>query len=111
MFHAFFPRPRIFFSSARLWSTLSVLFWYIAFRPLGAHFSVGLSPHPVIGIAMFWSRRFLWFNLYLATLAGLFAGAWRVISRQPWQRWSALGSALILYVTYLQVEVTVGINN
>src|SRR6202008_1825903 len=42
---------------------------------------------------------------------GLFAGAWRLASPHPWQRWSGLGSALILYVPYFQVEVAVGINN
>ena len=111
MFVAFFPRPRLFFASAALWSLFAVLLWYAVVRPFGGELGFGPPPHPVIGIGMFWSRPFLWFDLYFAAATALFAGAWRWMSPHPWQRWSVLGSALILYVTYLQVEVAVGINN
>jgi peptide/bleomycin uptake transporter len=110
MFVSFFPRPRLFFLSAALWSVFAVLFWYLVFRPLGAHAGFGPPAHPAIGLPMFWSRPFLWFDLYFAAATALFAGAWRLISPHPWQRWSVLGTALILYATYVQVEVAVGIN-
>lgn len=112
MFVSFFPRPRLFFSSAAAWSALSILLWYLVFRPLGAQLGFAPPPRPVIGVAMFWSRPFLWFDLYFAAAAGLFATAWRLIEpQQHWQHWSVLGSELVLYVTYIQVEVAVGINN
>ncbi len=41
----------------------------------------------------------------------LFAGAWRIAAPHPWWRWSVLGSALILFATYIQVQVSVAINN
>ena len=41
----------------------------------------------------------------------VFAGAWMVFSPHPWARWSILGSALILFTTYFQVEVSVAINS
>jgi peptide/bleomycin uptake transporter len=65
----------------------------------------------VIGIGMFWARPFLWFDLYFAAAVALFAGVWRWLAPHRWWRWSVLGTALILYVTYIQVEVAVGINN
>jgi peptide/bleomycin uptake transporter len=114
MFVSFFPRPSIFFWSAALWTALAVGLWYGGVRAFGAH--LGLPPAapgapPIIGISMFWSKPFLWFYLYYAVMVGLFAGFWRIVSPHPWQRWSILGSALILFVTYIQVEVSVAINN
>jgi peptide/bleomycin uptake transporter len=111
MFVCFFPRPRLFFLSAALWSAFAVLLWYSAGRPLGAHLGFGPPPQPVIGIGMFWARPFLWFDLYFWSAVALFAGAWRLLDPHPQWRWSVLGSALILYVTYVQVEVAVGVNN
>jgi peptide/bleomycin uptake transporter len=110
MFLSFFPRPRLFFLSAALWASLCVVAWYAAGRPLGARLGFGPPAQPVIGVALFWSRPFLWFDLYFAAAVALFAGAWRLAAPHPWWRWSVLGSALILYVTYVQVEVAVGIN-
>ncbi|HZC17056.1 MAG TPA: peptide antibiotic transporter SbmA [Caulobacteraceae bacterium] len=113
MFVSFFPRPRFFFWSAALWTALAVGLWYGGGRALGAR--LGLPPAapgaaPIIGISVFWSRPFLWFYLYYAAAVGLFAGFWRIVAPHPWQRWSILGSALILFVTYIQVEVSVVIN-
>lgn len=60
---------------------------------------------------MFVSGSFLWFYVYYTVCVGLFAAAWRIVSPHPWWRWSVLGSALILFVTYFQVQVSVAINN
>jgi peptide/bleomycin uptake transporter len=111
MFVSFFPRPFVFFMSAAAWTAVTVLLWYALARPLGAHLGFGPPAQPIIGVAMFWSRPFLWFDIYFLAAVGLFAGAWRLLAPHPWQRWSVLGSALILYATYVQVEVSVGINN
>jgi peptide/bleomycin uptake transporter len=113
MFVSFFPRPRIFFWSAALWTGLAIALWYAGGRAFGARF--GLPPAapgaaPIIGISVFWSKPFLWFYLYYAAAVGLFAGFWRIVAPHPWQRWSVLGSALILFITYIQVEVSVAIN-
>jgi peptide/bleomycin uptake transporter len=62
-------------------------------------------------VAMFWSPSFLWFDLYFAAAVAVFAAAWRILAPHPWWRWSVLGSALILFTTYVQVEVAVGVNN
>ena len=42
---------------------------------------------------------------------GLFAAAWQTLAPHPWWRWSILGSALILFTTYFQVQVSVAIND
>jgi peptide/bleomycin uptake transporter len=114
MFVSFFPRPKWFFWSAMLWTALAVGLWYAGGRAFGAH--LGLPPTapgapPIIGVSMFWSRPFLWFYIYYAVFVGLFAAFWQVAAPHPYWRWSVLGSALILFVTYLQVEVSVAINN
>ncbi len=114
MFVAFFPRPAIFGWSAVIWTALSVGLWYAGGRELGAHF--GMPPAapgapPIIGAAVFWSPAFLWFDLYFAASVAIFAAAWRLAAPHPWWRWSILGSALILFATYIQVEVSVAINN
>jgi len=37
----------------------------------------------------------------------LFASTWMLLSPHPWSRWSILGSALILFTSYFQVQVSV----
>ena len=97
-----------------LWTALSVALWYAGARDFGAHIglpqAVAGAP-PIIGVSIFWSKPFLWFDLYFAVSVGLFAAAWRLAAPHRWWRWSILGSALILFATYLQVQVSVAINS
>lgn len=114
MFVSFFPRPKWFFWSAAAWTALAIGLWYGGGRALGAH--VGLPPAapgapPPVGVSMFWTPSFLWFYLYCGVFVGAFAAFWRWFAPHPWWRWSILGTALIVFVTYLQVEVSVAINN
>ena len=37
----------------------------------------------------------------------IFAGAWMVFAPHPWALWSILGSALILFTSYFQVQASV----
>jgi len=114
MFVSFFPRPKWFFWSAILWTALAVGLWYAGGKAFGAH--IGLpqpkpGTPPIVGLSMFWAPAFLWFYLYYAVFAGAFALFWRTFAPHPWWRWSVLGSALIILTTYINVEVSVGINN
>jgi peptide/bleomycin uptake transporter len=106
MFVSFFPRPKLFFLSAILWTALAMAFWYVYAQDL-----LGSSAAPVVGVEMFWSTRSLWFDLYFALSVAIFAGAWMVFAPHPWAPWSILGSALILFTSYFQVEVSVAINS
>lgn len=113
MFVSFFPRPRLFFSSALLWTILAVLGWYEGGAKLGR--IIGLPPAaadavPIIGVSIFWSAPFLWFYIYFAVVALAFYTLWACFSPHQWQRWSILGSALILFTTYFSVQVSVAVN-
>ncbi|AIK44169.1 peptide antibiotic transporter SbmA [Brucella anthropi] len=113
MFVSFFPRPKLFFWSALVWSLLAVLGWYEGGERLGAIF--GLPPlaqdaAPIIGASLFWSAQFLWFYIYFAVATFAFYLFWAWFSPHPWQRWSILGSALILFTTYFGVQVSVSVN-
>jgi peptide/bleomycin uptake transporter len=113
MFVSFFPRPRPFFISVLVWIGVSIGVWYLGARGWGA--VIGLPPAPpgqapIVGVSIFWSRPFLWFYIYYWAAVALFAGFWRLVGPHPWARWSVWGSALIVFATYLQVEVSVAVN-
>src|ERR1700726_132184 len=106
MFVSFFPRPKPFFLSAVAWTALAMAFWYGFADDL-----VGSSTPGVVGVALFWSARSLWLDLYFALSVAIFAGAWMVLAPHPWSPWSIIGSALILFTSYFQVQVSVAINS
>ena len=112
MFASFFPRPRLFLLSVVLWTVCAVLFWYGFGAGLGSWlgFDLAQSAERPVGIAVFGSPEFLWFYLYYVVAVALFSAAWMLFSPHPWARWSILGSALILFATYFQVQVSVAIN-
>ena len=112
MFVSYFPNPRVFFWSAIAWAFVCVVGWYVAGAGLGDALGLAGSPDgPPIGVSRFWSGPFLWFYIYYAVAVGLFAAVWQTVAPHPWWRWSILGSALILFTTYFQVQVSVAIND
>ena len=113
MFVSFFPRPKLLIWALIAWTIFCIALWYTVGADFGAH--VGLPPAgeedaPIIGVAVFWSKPFLWFYIYYALCVALFALAFRVIAPHPWANWSILGTALILFTSYFQVQVSVAIN-
>ncbi|HET7412155.1 MAG TPA: peptide antibiotic transporter SbmA [Pararhizobium sp.] len=113
MFRSFFPTPKPFFISAAIWTALAVALWYGGAKWWGG--IVGLPPlppghEPIVGVSVFWSKEFIWFYLYYTVTVLLFAGFWFLYSPHRWQVWSVLGTALIIFVTYFNVEVSVAIN-
>jgi peptide/bleomycin uptake transporter len=113
MFVSFFPRPRIFTLSAILWGVFAVGLWYAFGTQLGAVLGIQFpaSDEKMMGAAIFWSSQSLWFYLYFAAATALFASAWMLLSPHRWSQWSILGSALILFTSYFQVQVSVAINS
>ena len=105
MFVSFFPRPKLFFWSALLWTALAMAVWY------GLAVNLFQAPESPVGLATFWSAAALWFDLYFALTVAIFAAAWMLIAPHPWAMWSILGSALILFTSYFQVQVSVAINS
>ena len=125
MFVSFFPRPKLFFASAVLWSLFCILFWYFVARGWGPTLSLGgLAgygyPGPLAegadeaAAALFQERREnavgFWFYQYFIVSIVLFTGAWMRFEPHPWQRWSIAGSALILFVNWFLVQLDVMIN-
>jgi peptide/bleomycin uptake transporter len=114
VFVSFFPNPRIFFWSVIAWSAISMVLWYAGGAQLGDSLGFAATTpdgRPAIGVSRFWSGPFLWFYLYFGVCVLTFAAAWQWWSPHPWWRWSILGSALILFTTYFQVQVSVAIND
>jgi peptide/bleomycin uptake transporter len=105
MFVSFFPRPTLFFPSSILWTALAMAVWY------GFASNLFQSPETPVGLATFWSAPALWFDLYFALAVAIFAAAWMFFAPHAWATWSILGSALILFTSYFQVQVSVAINS
>jgi peptide/bleomycin uptake transporter len=105
MFVSFFPRPKLFFLSAIIWTALAMAAWY------GFGANLFEAPERATGLATFWSAPALWFDFYFALCVAIFAAAWMVFAPHPWATWSILGSALILFTSYFQVQVSVAINS
>jgi len=104
MFRSFFPRPKLLFISAIVWAALAMTLWYSYANELYG------SSAPVVGVATFWSVRSLWFDLYFVVFVAIFTAGWMWFSPHPWVWWSIPGSALILFATYFQVQVSVAVN-
>ncbi len=113
MFHTFFPNPRLFFPSAAVWGIIVVAAWYLFAGQILAAFGVPPADpdNPVIGLDYFWQPDFLLWYAFFIVGTGLFYAFWRVFDPHPWMNWSILGSALIIFVTYYNVQVSVVINN
>jgi peptide/bleomycin uptake transporter len=88
-----------------------VVLWYAGGDQFGTHFGFALGGgESAIEASTFWSPSFLWFYIYFAACVALFGAAWRRCSPHRWSNWSILGSALILFAAYFQVQVSVAIN-
>ena len=114
MFQSFFPRPKLFLLSALVWVAVAVALWYTQGGAMGAWF--GFPPtdpaaEPVLGLGHFVTPQFLWFYLYCAAFLAVFTAAWFILSPHPYQWWSVVGTAVILFSTYFNVQVSVAINN
>lgn len=113
MFVSFFPKPKLFFLSAIGWALVAVLFWYFAGEQMGAWFGMPpASPDapPVIGVTVFWTTPYIWFYIYFWVVMLAFYAFWRVWSPHPWQDWSVLGSAFLIFTTNFSVQVSVALN-
>ncbi|MEZ5866682.1 MAG: peptide antibiotic transporter SbmA [Geminicoccaceae bacterium] len=114
MFTSFFPQPKLFFLSVVLWSAVATALWYGGADGWGALIGLGTTPEgteTVLGLGYFVTPEFLWFYIYYAIVVALFAAFWFRFDPHPWQRWSILGSALILFITYFGVQISVAVNN
>ncbi|MFH3941184.1 peptide antibiotic transporter SbmA [Acinetobacter nosocomialis] len=113
MFKSFFPLPRYFFISAVIWIALNMVLWYTGGNTWGTFIGFAQGYHQAqlpVGVSRFWSPTFLWFYVWFLVSTALFAGFWKIVSNNPWQRWSIWGSAFILFNIWFGVQVSVAIN-
>ncbi len=113
MFHSFFPQPKLFFSSAGIWSLACVLFWYF----VGVQIVTGLGFPPLpeealpVGVAFFLVPNNLIFYAFFIACSAIFCAVWHVKERDnPWIKWSIWGSAFIVFITYFGVQIDVALN-
>ncbi len=109
MFKSFFPKPGPFFLSAFIWAMIAVIFWQAGGGAWLTHLA-GASDDVPISAARFWSGGYLVFYAYYALCVGFFALFWFKVAPHRWQNWSILGTALIVFVTWFMVQVSVAIN-
>ena len=112
MFISFFPKPKLFFGSAVIWTLALITVWYAIGDQIGAQ--LGLLPTvavpPDAGVLNLVSRPFLWFYMYFAAGVAAFWAFWNLYAPHPWTTWSVLGSSLIIFITYFLVQVSVAVN-
>ena len=126
MFASFFPRPRLFFGSAVLWTAICMAVWYLFARDLGPALSLGgligfHYPPPLAEGADDIARTTftaaydlavdIWLYEYMIVAGAIFAVAWRRLSPNPWFWWSVVASSVILFIVWFQVQLDVLINN
>ena len=114
MFKSFFPRPKLFLITSLAWVSLAVALWYMFGETVGSAFGFAADlpdVEPILGLGYFVTPSFIWFYLYCGAFLGVFAAAWFILSPHPYQWWSIVGTALILFSTYFSVQVSVAINN
>ena len=102
MFGCFFPNPRVFFLSAAGWGLAAVLFWYLVAVDWGD--PTGLAG--LLGV----EEETVWGYIYVFLCYAGFALFWMRYSPHKWSLWSVAGSALIVFVTWFQVQLDVMIN-
>ena len=125
MFLSFFPKPKLFFLTFALWALACVISWYTFGQDLGSSLSLGQFfgvdfPTPLAEGAeqaaqMAYQKSYgfasdVWLYQYMFVCYALFVGAWMIYGGQKWAKWSVMGSALIVFITWFQVQVSVMIN-
>jgi peptide/bleomycin uptake transporter len=114
VFHSFFPQPKLLFTSLIIWTLIAIAGWYLVAAHLGV--SLGFAPVPEgeqpIDLSFFLLPENLWFYGYFFLTTVIFCGFWHLKAlRHPWKLWSLWGSALVIFVTYFSVQISVVINN
>ena len=113
MFQSFFPRPKVFFLSAVGWFFATLLIWYGFADGLASTFSLMREALPTEEGQRppFLNPDKVWVYQYIVLSTVLFCIAWFFIDRNRWYWWAVCGSALILLVSYFQVQLGVWLNN
>ena len=112
MFESFFPKPKLFLLSLVIWVLIVISFYYLFGKNLAGYLGFDLveDKETVIGLGYFITPDFLFFDIYYILATLIFYFFWSYYSPHKWQRWSILGSSLLILMAYLTVQVSVVIN-
>ncbi|AYD01824.1 peptide antibiotic transporter SbmA [Neorhizobium sp. NCHU2750] len=112
MFHSFFPRPKLFFISAAVWSVVTILAWYFIFAGIGDKAGFVMPEQEPYDLSYFLVPANLYFYAYFVICLLLFGAVWSFLAKNnSWIAWSVWGSLLIIAVTYFSVQISVILNN
>ena len=81
-----------------------MVLWYSGGNTWGTFIGFAKGYHDAqlpLGVSRFWSPTFLWFYVWFLVSTALFAGFWRTISNNPWQRWSVWARRLFYSISGL----------
>lgn len=114
MFKSFFPNPKLYFSSAVLWTALCGAIWFgfLGSWKGGPDFfanMVDMTPGPD-GRLPFLTPDRLYIYLFLILCGVGFAALWEFATDHHWRRWSVWGSVVIVLASYFNVQFDVYIN-
>ncbi len=115
MFKSFFPSPKLFALSFVVWSIICLLIWFFMGEDLGQSLSIGhlFDYEYLLDISAEVAENpgeVFWTYQYILICYSIFVISWLVKSPHKWGRWSVLGSAIIVFVTWFQVQLDVMIN-
>ena len=113
MFASFFPSPKTFFLSAVAWFFVTLAIWYGFAAGLAEQFSLMREALPTVEGQRppFLTPEKVWVYQYILLVTVMFCVYWFFRDRNKWYWWSVVGSAIILLVTYFQVQLSVWLNN
>ncbi|MEJ2177941.1 MAG: peptide antibiotic transporter SbmA [Gammaproteobacteria bacterium] len=114
MFESFFPKPKLFLSVSIIWAISAYLLWSSLGQTLGELIGLPFNDHDqstTVGIGFFTTNQALCLYSYLISVSGLFYAFWAIFFPHKWLRWSVLGTQIVLFSTYMQVQVAVALNN
>jgi len=95
------------------WFFGSLILWYGLFDGMSAQFSLMREALPTVEGERppFLNPDKVWLYQYIVLVTVLFCVFWFFVERNKWYWWSVCGSALIVLVTYFQVQLGVFIND
>ena len=102
MFGCFFPRPQLFLLCACLWAIFCIFFWY----GVAAEWGDPTGLNELFGV----EERTTWIYFFSLACYAIFVVTWIRLFPHKWAVWSVGGSAVIIFVTWFQVQLNVMIN-
>jgi peptide/bleomycin uptake transporter len=115
VFRSFFPNPKLFFTSALVWTAVCMVAWFTMGPTLQSFLSLG----PWLGIAPteavpepFFSSDKVWLYQYILFTGYVFCIPWYWIGgNRRWFWWSVVGSVTIIEVVYFNVQISAWLND